>query len=196
MTGPRRVIALALASSVLTGCGVTAEATPRPITPPRGFLHTTTSPTPKPTGSGPVSEQLFLVKDGALVPVTRHVDHQATTADLLTDLLTGPTNNESATGLTSALFGGNMVSGVHVTDGQAIVELSATTDNTARNDEVLAYAQLVCTLAGHADVTGVTFTHNGQPVGVPRADGSLTQGPLTAADYATLLATASPTTHS
>lgn len=197
MTGrPRRIVALALASTVLAGCGVTAEATPRPITPPRGFLQTSTSPTPEPTGSGPVTEQLFLVKDGALVPVARHVDHQPSTDDLLADLLRGPDDSEQAEGLGSSLQGGDVVSNVHVSDGRAVVELSATIENAARNDEVLAYAQLVCTLTGRADVTGVTFTHNGQPIGVPRADGSLTQGPLTAADYATLLAPPSPTAHS
>ncbi len=189
------LLALAMTGMVLAGCGVTAEATPRPITPPSGF-RTTSSPTPEPTSTGPVTEQLFLVKDGALVAVTRHIDHSPTTADLLADLLRGPDDSEQAGGLTSALQGGNVVGSVHVGDGQAIVELSATIENTARNDEVLAYAQLVCTLAGRADVTGVTFTHNGQPVGVPRAAGSLPQGPLTAADYAALLATTSPTAHS
>lgn len=193
---PRHLAAAALSTMLLAGCGVTAETTPRPITPPSGFLQTTTSPTPEPTNSGPISEQLFLVKDGALVTVTRHVDHQPTTADLLGDLLTGPTDQERADGISSALLGGNVVSGVHIDNGQAVVELSASIENSARNDEVLAYAQLVCTLAGRADVNAVTFTHNGQPVGVPRADGSLTQGPLTAADYTTLLASASPTAHS
>jgi len=193
---PHRILALALANTVLAGCGVTAETTPRPITPPRGFLQTTTPPTPEPTGNGPVTEQLFLVKDSALIPVTRHVDHQPTTDDLLADLLAGPDDSEQAEGLSSALQGGDVVSNIHVSDRRAVVELSTTIENAARNDEVLAYAQLVCTLTARADITGVTFTHNGQPIGVPRADGSLTQGPLTAADYTTLLATAPPTTHS
>ena len=172
------------ASTMLAGCGVTAETAPRPITPPRGFLQTTTSPTPEPTGSGPVTVQLFLVKDDALV------------AELLADLLAGPDDSERSAGLSSALQGGDVVSNIHVSDRRAVVELSTTIENAARNDEVLAYAQLVCTLTARADITGVTFTHNGQPIGVPRADGSLTQGPLTAADYTTLLATAPPTTHS
>ena len=115
---------------------------------------------------------------------------------MLTDLLAGPSDGERAAGITSALLGANVVSGAHLSDGHAIVELSATIENSARNDDVLAYAQLVCTPAGRADANGVTFTHNGQPVGVPRADGSLTQEPLTADDYIALLATASPTTHS
>ena len=137
-------------------------------------------------------ERLFLVKDDTLTPVIRHVERQPTTDSLLNDLLAGPTDNERATGITSALQGGNVVAGIHLSGGQAVVELASAMDNTARNDEVLAYAQLVCTLTGRPDVDGVTFTRNGQPIGVPRGDGSLAQGPLTAADYASLLASPSP----
>ncbi len=36
-------------------------------------------------------------------------------------------------------------------------------------------------------ITSVAFTHVGQSMGVPRADGSLSHAPATAADYAGLL---------
>jgi hypothetical protein len=192
-----RILALALASALLASCGITSEATPRPIDLPSGFTRSAPSPTPAPTGSGPVVEKLYLVRDSTLVPVTRHVDHQPNIGTLLNNLQTGPTTAEAAAGLTSALTGSDLVTGARLrAGGIAIVELATTVDNTVRNDEVLAYAQLVCTLVAQTNITGVTFTHNGQPVAVPRGDGSLPQTPdtpLTAADYATLITNPTPT---
>jgi hypothetical protein len=54
-----------------------------------------------------------------------------------------------------------------------------------RSDEVLAYGQMVCALTSQgADVGTVSFASGGQPLAVPRADGSLVAGALTIADYA------------
>ncbi|MBM0224706.1 hypothetical protein JNW87_03160 [Micromonospora sp. ATA51] len=36
------------------------------------------------------------------------------------------------------------------------------------------------------DIDTVAFTRRGQPLGVPRADGSLSEQPLTAAEYTAL----------
>jgi hypothetical protein len=190
-----RILALALASALLTGCGITSEATPRPIDLPSGFARSAPSPTPAPTGSGPVAEKLYLVRNSTLVPVTRYVNHQPDIGALLNDLRAGPTTAEAAAGLTSALTGSDLVTGARLRGGIAVVELATTVDSTARNDEVLAYAQLVCTLVTQTNITGVTFAHGGQPIAVPRADGSLAEKPetpLTAADYATLIASPTP----
>lgn len=61
-------------------------------------------------------------------------------------------------------------------------------DNTGRTDDVLALGQIVCTLTSVAGVDTMTFTHDGIPIAVPRADASLSPGPLTFGDYATLVA--------
>lgn len=190
------ILVLALVTALLAGCGIAAEAMPRPTDPPRAFVQGAPSPTAPPTDAGPITERLFLVRDDALVEVTRHVDRWPTTESLLEDLLAGPSETESTAGLTSVLSGGDVVAGVRVSNGTAVVELAATADNTQRNDEVLAYAQLVCTLTARGDVNGVTFVYRGQPIAVPRADGSLPETPetpLTAADYATLIASTTPT---
>lgn len=186
----RRCAAAALAiAAALAGCGVQPEDEPRPILAPRGPFQALGPRTPAPTATvGSTAEQLFLVKDGALVPVTRYVEHEPTVQSLISDLLAGPTEAERDAGITSALLGSRVVSAVRVTDGGAVVELASPIEGTGRNDEMLAYAQLVCTLTARPGISGVTFTQDQQPIGVPRADGSLSQGPLTTADYAHLIA--------
>jgi spore germination protein GerM len=128
-----------------------------------------------------------MVRDGELVAVTRHVDAQPSVDDLVDALLAGPTDAEQRDGLTSALLGNDIVVGVQFSGGRATVELTDTLDETGRSDQILAFAQIVCTLAAKPGVTAVSFTRAGQPVGVPRADGSLSESPVTAADYASLV---------
>ncbi len=52
---------------------------------------------------------------------------------------------------------------------------------------MLALAQVVTTLAGLPEVTAVRFVRDGQDLPVPRGDGAIVPGPLTAADYRDLL---------
>lgn len=195
MSRPRRcrraaTLSLLLATAV-TGCGVQTENVPREVNPPSGVSHawaTETPPEPGPS-AGAVRERLFFVRDGELVAVTRNVDAQPSVDELVDDLLAGPTDGEQHVGLTSALLGNDIVVGVQVSDGRATVELTAALDEGGRTDQILGFAQIVCTLTAKAGITAVSFTRGGQIVGVPRADGSLSDAPATAADYASLLAT-------
>jgi hypothetical protein len=161
------------------GCGVPAEDTPRDVTvaPPAG------SGVPAGGDLGPAVERLCLVRDGRLVRVERRVPYVRSANDLLRDLLAGPTAAESRAGLTSALATASPVT-VTLTAGRAVVEVG---DAGARSDEVLSYAQIVCTLGTRADVGTVSFTRQGRLLGVPRADGSLAEGPVTIADYDALM---------
>jgi hypothetical protein len=184
--------AAVLLVAAITGCGVPDEPDPRPVTPPRGPFQALVSPTPAVTASGPVTERLCLVRDGALVTVTRHIAAQPTVQRLIADLLAGPTDDEQASGLSSALLGGDLVAGIQVRGSRAVVDLTAAIEGAARSDEVLAYAQLVCTLTGRDDISDVVFTRAGNPIAVPTGDGSLSTGPLTLADYRGLVASRSP----
>jgi hypothetical protein len=182
------LVAAVLAAATLTACGVSPESAPHPIDPPRGPFQAITSPTPNATESGAITQRLFMVKDGALVAVTRHVDRVPTVDSLVSQLLNGPTEAERNNGITSAIQGAVAVSAVHVDGDQATIELASPVAETRRNDDVLAYAQLVCTLTARPEIHGVTFTYDQKPVGVPRADGPLSHGPLTRADYKDLIA--------
>lgn len=178
-----RMIAAAAFLLATTACGISAEHSAHTIPKPVLASHT---PSTDPESTGPVDERLFLVKDGRLVPVTRQIRSTPTVESVTADLLAGPTGPERAAGDTSALLGTNLVSAVSRQDSEAVVELAADSTDQVRTDQVLGFAQIVCTLTELPGVTSVGFRHEGQAVAVPHADGSLSDSPLTAADYLSL----------
>lgn len=182
----KRAAAL-LMTLALTGCGITPEEAAQPIEPPRGPFQAVTSPSPLPTTTGSVLETLFFVKNARLVAQVRHVAAESSVHDLLWDLWSGPTEVESAAGLSTALIGVTVLD-VHVDSGLATVDLAAPIEGGQITDEVMAYAQVVCTLTTRKDVLWVTFTRDGKPITVPRGDNSVLPGPLTESDYADLIA--------
>lgn len=183
-----RPTVLLAALIVLAGCGVPSEDTPRQISPPPQPYRGVTSVSPSQTTTGTVAQPLCFTRDGALVAVVRWVPAVRTIDTAVSDLLAGPTEAEHATGLGSAFTGLDVVVGVRLADETATVDLDGDLAGAGRNDQVLAFGQLVCTLAARADVARVAFERDGRPVSVPRADGSLSPGPLTIADYAGLIA--------
>jgi hypothetical protein len=75
-----------------------------------------------------------------------------------------------------------------VTQRRAVIAIDEPTGAGARSDDVLANGQIVYMPTGRgAEVGTVLFVSHGEPLAVPRADGSLTGGELTLADYASLL---------
>jgi spore germination protein GerM len=172
-------------TALMAGCGVSIQQAPHPVEIP-GLAGTPVSgPTQTPQGS--VTETLYLVKDGHLMAVGRSVPQQPSPSQHLSDLLAGPAVTEQQQGLSSALAGTDLRLAVQVRDGQATVELATSLEGTGRTDDILAFAQIVCTLDSREDVETVSFTRAGEPVEVPRADGALTSQPLTSGDYANLV---------
>jgi hypothetical protein len=187
----RRVAAILGLLGTLAGCGVTAEGSARPIDPPHNVRPPATSPpatSPPPTlRAGTVVERLYYVRDGWLVPVVRRLRFPLTAEAHLDLLLAGPTDAEQRAGLTSPVTGPDTVVGLRVRGREAVVDIGDGLAGTGRNDEILAFGQLVHTLTARADIDRVSFWHSGEHVGIPRADGSLSRAPLTAADYAELV---------
>jgi spore germination protein GerM len=191
LSGGARRAALVVAAAgllALTGCGVSAERLPREVAPPQGPFPVVGSPAPAATESGAVIQRLCYVRDDTLVVVNRRVRTLPTARQQIELLLDGPVETERNDGLTSTLTGVNVVTDVRVTGGEATVAVGERLAGTGRNDEVLAVGQIVCTLTSRTDVNRVTFVQGGQRIGVPRADGSLSTGPLTAGDYAAIIA--------
>jgi hypothetical protein len=182
-------IALVVATglALAAGCGVPVDDQPREIDAPGAPYPPFGAGTPLAPGAGPVREPLCLVRDDRLVRVARPVPGWPTIETQLRDLLAGPQPAERDDGLTSALPGTMAVTGIRISRGRVDLEVENPPDGAGRSDQVLAYGQIVCTLTTRPDVTGVAFTQDGRPVGVPRADGSLTSDPLGAADYASLI---------
>lgn len=181
----RRGTALLLVAAAATGCGISAEPAPRPLSSSSGaFRSLRASPTPAPTGVGHV--RVYLVQDGSLVAVTRRVPLATEPRDVLQALLSGPSTRESDAGLTTAV-----PAGVAVVDrAGALLRLSlpdSTASDAQRSDEVLGLAQLVVSLTGLREVTAVEFVRDGHVLAVPRGDGKLSRSPLTRKDYLELL---------
>jgi len=183
------VVAL-FAVVALAGCGVTVEDAPRPVAAPPGPLPHLSSAPPPSVESGTVAEVLYFVRGDRLVPVVRRVPATPSIDEQLRQLTAGPTQEERGNDLGSVLTGTTGIAGTRRSGSGVVVELGRSGGEAARSDEVLAFGQVVCTLTARSDVSGVSFVRGGQPLTVPRADGSLAQGPLTATDYASLTAPA------
>lgn len=179
-------LTIALATIAPAGCGVPAEDRARAVSPPAGPLPTpATADTTAPTGRE--EEVLYFVRDNRLVPVVRRVDVLSTVDGHLQHLLAGPRPQERDQGLTSALPGAVTAAAARQTGTQVEVDIrEAAGDETGRSDGVLAFGQIVQTLVARDDIDSVVFTRDGRPLGIPRGDGSLSEQPLTAADYAVL----------
>jgi sporulation and spore germination protein len=177
----RAVLPLGLIFLLLAACGVPVDDAPRDLGDPRAGSDASS---PAPDGFGAAVERLYLVREGMLVRVIRRVPAPRTPDDMLADLLAGPTVEERADGLGSALSTMN-VTGMSIVQRRATIAVGSP---GARSDEVLAYAQIVATLTSQgAEIGTVSFSAGGQPLGVPRADGVLSAAPLTIADYAELI---------
>ncbi len=182
----RRALAAAVALLLATGCGIGAEEEPRAL--PGTASASSSSPAPAPTGSQAVP--VFLADADGLVEVERSLPPAPGPEVLLLAVLEGPTVAERARGLRSVVPPEATTSAAAPADGVVTVQLPEVDpiDDAGTNDELLGYAQIVLTLDASDEVSGVLFERGGEPVDVPRADGSLSPGrPARAADYAALL---------
>jgi hypothetical protein len=179
----RGVAAVLLALMLAGGCGVPVDSAPRDIDNP----HVLPSDEPLAANAGTRLVRLYLVRAGRLVRISHRVPAPLDPQGQLQELLNGPREADSAQGLTSALTTMN-VGPVTVLNRRATVLIGAPAAPGARSDEVLAYAQIVCTLTSQgAEVGTVSFVSPDGPLAVPRADGKLSEGALTIADYADLI---------
>lgn len=173
--------------ALLVGCGLSPESHPRVLDAgdaPRGV-----DTTPVPAASGSSRILVYWSRNNVLVAVSRAVTAQPDPSLALQALVAGPTRREQDAGLVSAvsprLFAAEVAQG---SGGVVIVENPAPdASSSGRTDEVFAYAQVVLTLTSLTDVNGVRFVRDGQPLAVPRSDGTLSLGPLTRRDYGDLL---------
>jgi spore germination protein GerM len=214
-----QLLTVVVVGLALAGCGVGAQQ--HAVVIPSGDVPTAlglplTSPSPVPSSpslispsSSPPSEgvslpstsgstraaSVYLVDDATnrLVAVHRSRNQIATLATLIHTLLSGPTEAESAAGLTTAINTSPTVNKITIQGSLAIIDLSSTFGDIRGAAEVLASAQVVLTAVSYPGTDSVLFTLDGTATAVPLVSGVLSSSPLTYSDYASLLAPAPST---
>lgn len=181
------VAVLAVVGAALVGCGIEPEGDARSLDPesvPFGLLEPeVTPPAPASIGTGPgTAVEVFLVSDGQLSGVARRVPDAGDLGVLVELLVEGPTEIESAFGLRTALSE-DQVDEVTTARGTATVDLLEAFSDLSQEDQAAAIAQLVFTLTSRPGVGRVAFTLEGEPIEVPRGDGSLTSDSLARDDF-------------
>lgn len=198
------VVALPLAV-VLAGCGLPHDGAARPIdgrAVPYGLLGpapTAEPPTTLERSQLPQPRTYLLGADQVLEPVPAALDlaPQATPPDVLAALFAvlaaGPTKQQRAAGLSTALGPGVVIRLVQVSDGIADLQVQASPREPAADRLPLAIGQVVLTATSVQGVDGIRLVRaDGSPVEVPLPGGALTSGPLRPSDYRELLLTPTP----
>ena len=129
---------------------------------------------------------IFLVQGDRLAAASRDLPAPVSAQSVLENLVNGPSDSEIALGLRTALLADDLIRSVGVAGGIATVDLGPAFAEIGGRDQILALAQIVSTLTGLPGVGRVSFTLEGNSVGVPRGDGAITTGSVSRDDYALL----------
>lgn len=161
----------------------TTTVPPTTVVPP---APTTTTLPPSTTSTTAVPlypRTLFFVRDGRLVEVTRFVAVAPNAAEVIADLTAGALPSDQPIGL-RAVVRPEHVASVVTTGGIARVGLTAAFgERLPATEQQLAIAQLVYTLTALPGIGQLVFERDGQPIDVPRSDGSLASGLITREDF-------------
>ena len=184
-----RRTAIAVLLCLSNGCGVSTESRPRPI-PQDQIPPALSNPPPSPSTTDRVGDAAFtvyLIDGERLRPVPRAAPGGITTpAARLDALRAGPTSDEAAAGLGSALNEESSIQILRVTGGTSTVDLPHALAALLGSDQVLALAQLVFTLTEDPSISDVIFTVDGEPVAAPIGNGALIDRAVGRGDFPAL----------
>lgn len=181
--------ALVACGLLLGGCGIPSEGHPRSV------ATIAVEETPLPSSGGALGRgvTVFLVDGKQLVPVRRALEPPVGAVALIDAIADGPTAEEQARGLRTALSSPPKITSATVDrTGHLRVDLARDPAEAGAAEQVLAFGQVVLSLTSLPSIRSVVFRVGGQPLQVPRGDGSLTTSPLTRQDYAQLRPSVSP----
>ncbi len=181
----RRLLSGLLVVVAAAGCAVDAEGDAHQIdlTIAAGVLDGPIG-APEPPGADAVALSVYLVRENRLVHVTRETSpDQSDVEAVVKAAVAGPTAPEARAGLWSAIPPATSVRSVELHDSIATIDLSSDLAAIGGRDEILAVAQIVHSVTALPDVNAVMFLLDGAVASVPRPDGVLDSGPLTAQDY-------------
>jgi germination protein M len=150
----------------------------------------TTSGT-EPTGTVPtlLSLEVWFTRGNELVAVRRtHRPTPRVATAAIEALLAGPTAQEQASGLDSAVPGGTRLLGIAIRGGVATVDLTSEYQSGGGSRSMQTrLGQVVYTLTQFPTVQKVRFRLDGTPVNVFSSEGIVLDHPVGRADYADLL---------
>lgn len=178
----RWVIAFLAASA--TACGIPVDSEPETVDIDLGNVSNREDPIP----GDLTAVSIYLVRQGSLIQVSRDLPTPATEEVILESLLGPVTEPERRAGLRTAIPQGTQVNAI-TSDGATLrVDLSREFASVGGEEEVLAVAQIALTATSIDNVDLVGFQLEGVPTGVPVANGALSDDPVGANDYESLVA--------
>jgi len=188
-----RAIRNAVAATVLFGiavaaasCGIPDQGRPDLINGSQPSVRPSAVSRPA-TPSSLEIRAYFINASNQVVAVTR-ADPVATLSTAISALLAGPTDHESAGGISSAIPVGTKLNSAHQSGQTASLDFSDDLASVSGHEQLLAFAQIVLTADSVPGVAQVEVSIAGQAVNAPKPDGSLAQGPVTENDYRSLVA--------
>jgi len=183
----RRPIALAVlvVAFLAAGCSIPTQGAPSPIAPSKvpfdlldPHLPTTTTTLPKPSSLVEV-KVFFLNSNNQLQPEPRVVASPAPLLSIISSMLAGPTNAETAGGVFTAIPSDVAVLSATTQGNVVTVNMNSAFGQITGTSTELAVAHFVATVATENGLaTGVIFEIDGQRTSVPIANGSQVTGPV------------------
>jgi spore germination protein GerM len=173
---------------VATGCAIPTQSGPSTMSPskvPFNLLvpHLPTTTTTLPKSLVPV-KVFFLDSTDQLTPAPRVVASPAPLTAIITSLLGGPTQADTAGGLSTAIPSNVSVLSTTTQPGIVTVNMNAAFGAITGTSIELAVAQIVATIATENGLdTGVLFEIDGQRTSVPIANGSQVTAPVYLIDF-------------
>lgn len=171
--------AILLAAFVLAGCGGGSDDATVPG-PSTGATTTATE-----TRAAPTELRIYFVRDEKVGAAGREVEGtKAVGTAAVRALLEGPTADERAAGLVTAVPEGTTLRDLSIADGVATVDLSrAFNEGGGSVSMLLRVAQVVYTLTHFATVERVRFRIEGRPVNAIGGEGVVVDPPVDRADF-------------
>lgn len=184
-----RMTSVIAALAVVAGCGVQPDAAPRDV-PVEDRSLTPASDVAASDASG--ESRIYLVAPGdvrQLRSVPRNTGNQV---ELLSSLIAGPSEAESAAQLTTAVPADLQIIAARPVGSVLYVDVSSELTELTGDGLTLAVAQIVLTGVDISGIETVQLTVVGERFPWPRADGTTTTGLLRIYDFPGVYAWAQP----
>lgn len=156
----RAVVSLAAVVSFTVGCGIGADPEPRALP-----VTTTTTSTPTTEPRGDQETEIYMVKNNALVPITRRLP-AATTREVMNSLLIPPTGGEGQ-GLSSSIPASTRLLEINgPNNGLLEIDLSSDFEDVQAEARVLALGQIAMSQTLLPGVEQIRFSVDGEPLSI------------------------------